>query len=374
MPEIKKVCVITGTRAEYGLLRPLMAEIRDRPDMDLVLVATGMHLSPEFGATVSVIEQDGFTVDAKVDMLISSDQPQGIAKSVGVGTIGFADVYGLLQPDMVVVLGDRYEILAAVQSAYLMHIPVAHIHGGETTLGALDDGIRHAISHMSSIHLPTAEPYRQRLVAMGLPAENIFTISAPGLENLVGDPVINIDGIGARADLDLSSGFFLVTYHPETDTALDQIEALDAMLGALDQFPDLKILLTKSNSDEGGFAINRRLEEYVADKADRCTLFTNMGQDLYLSALRHAACVIGNSSSGIIEAPAVDTPTVNIGDRQKGRLYAESVVSCPAHMVDIGNAIRHTMNADFRNAAKHSSPPYGRPQKISKKIADILSK
>lgn len=370
--KLQSVCIVTGTRAEYGLLRPLMFEIQKCSDMQLQIIATGMHLSPEFGETVTVIEEDGFTVDHRVDMLISSSRAVGVAKSVGVATISFADAYDFLKPDVVVVLGDRYEILSATQSAFLMRIPVAHLHGGETTLGALDDGIRHAISHLSSLHMPTAEPYRQKLIDMGLPPESIFKISAPGLENFMTIEPLSVSQIETAVGLNLSGGYFLLTYHPETNSDQDSVAVLNEILAAIDAFPAQKILLTKSNSDEGGYAINQRLVRYEQENPERCKLFASMGQELYLSSIRHAVAVVGNSSSGIIEAPAVDTPTVNIGDRQKGRLLAQSVIQSGIKKEDMIKAIYRALDTDFLASLGFSSPPYGRPQAVSEEISTIL--
>lgn len=354
-----KICVVTGTRAEYGLLYWLMKEIQTDADFLLQIIVTGMHLSPEFGLTYKCIETDGFTIDEKVEMLLSSDTPVGIAKSIGLGVIGFADALAKLNPDIMVVLGDRYEVLAAVQAALVARIPVAHIHGGETTEGAIDEAIRHAISKMSHLHFVAAEPYRKRVIQLGEQPDTVFNVGAVGLENIRRLPLLDKAHLEQSINLELGSTSFLVTYHPSTLGRVDPRKAMQALLDALDCFPDARIIFTKPNSDTDGRILGQMIDEYAHRNHERVVVFTSMGQLRYLSALRCVSAVIGNSSSGIIEAPASHTPTVNIGDRQTGRLKADSIVDCLETTESISAAISYVLTSKFRDKCKHSVSLYG---------------
>ena len=356
---MRKICVVTGTRAEYGLLYWLMKEIEADPGLQLQVIATGMHLSPEFGLTYRQIEADGFDIDAKVEMLLSSDSPVGIAKSIGLGVIGFADALAALRPDVMVVLGDRYEILAAAQAAMVARIPIAHIHGGETTEGAIDESIRHALTKLSQLHFVAAEPYRRRVLQLGEDPACVFNVGAPGVENLrrlqLMDPKALEDSLG----FDLSSPLFLVTYHPATLGELTPEAAMKALLEALDRFPQARIIFTMPNSDTDGRVIARLIEEYASARPGRAAVYTSLGQVRYLSALKLADAVIGNSSSGIIEAPACHTPTVNVGNRQEGRLKAASVLDCAEDADSIAAAIRRALDPGFRAGIGEGNSLYG---------------
>ncbi|MBS3964066.1 MAG: UDP-N-acetylglucosamine 2-epimerase (hydrolyzing), partial [Methylomonas sp.] len=328
MTVVRKICVVTGSRADYGLLYWLMKDIQADAGLELQLVATGMHLSPEFGSTWQQIAADGFNISHKVEMLLSSDTPVGISKAMGLSLIGFADALAALQPDIVVVLGDRFEIFAAAQAAMNLRIPLAHIHGGELSEGAVDDAIRHALTKLSHLHFTATETYRHRVIQLGEQPERVFNVGAPGLDNIHRLPLLD------RAALEDSIGFrlgaknFLVTFHPvtlEKQTAGEQFEAL---LQALDGFDDAHILFTHSNADADGRAMAGLIEAYRAKHPDRVAVFVSLGSVRYLSAMRHVDAVVGNSSSGIIEAPALGVATVNIGDRQRGRLCANSVIHC----------------------------------------------
>jgi len=367
----RKICVVTGARSEYGLLRWLMHEIQNDPGLILQVVATGMHLSPEFGLTYNVIENDGFTISAKVEMLLSSDSPVGMAKSIGLGILGFTDALERLKPDILVVLGDRYEILAAAQAAMALHIPVAHIHGGEITEGAIDDCIRHAVTKMSHIHFVANEIYRKRVVQLGEQPQKVFNFGAIGLDNI---KKLNLLG---KEEFEQSIGFtmgslnFLVTYHPVTLQLTDPQQPVSALLEALDSFPQAKVIFTKPNSDAVGRTISRMIDQYVAERPERTAAFISLGQLMYLSAIRHVDVVIGNSSSGLIEVPAFKKPTVNIGDRQKGRLKASSVIDCPENKEDIILAINKALSQDFRQNLKHTISPYGEGD-TSSRIVKVL--
>ena len=355
----RKVCVVTGTRAEYGLLYWLMREIKDDPELDLQIIATGMHLSPEFGLTYRVIEEDGFAIDEKVEMLLSSDSPVGITKSLGLGVIGFADALDRLRPNIIVLLGDRYEILAAAQAALIARIPIAHIHGGEATEGSIDEAIRHSITKMAHVHFVAAEPFRNRVMQLGEDPDKVFTVGAPGLDNIVKLKLLN------RSEFESSIGFklgelnFLVTYHPVTLHKEDPRRAVTELFTALDHFPDARIIFTKSNSDTDGRIIGQMIDRYVAERPARAIAVTSLGQLRYISAIKHMDIVIGNSSSGLIEVPFMKKPTINIGDRQRGRLNALSVIDCDETAEQIISAVNKALSPDFLSSLSEVASPYG---------------
>jgi UDP-hydrolysing UDP-N-acetyl-D-glucosamine 2-epimerase len=354
----RKLCVVTGTRAEYGLLYWLMKEIEQDKDLELQILATGMHLAPEFGLTFREIEHDGFRIDAKVEMLLSSDTPVGVAKSIGLGVIGMAEALERLKPDLLILLGDRYEILAAAQAAMTARVPIAHIHGGETTEGAMDEAIRHAVTKMAHLHFVAAEPYRKRVIQMGEHPERVFCYGAPGIDYIKKLNLMTKEQLEESLSFRLGALNFLVTYHPVTLQDSSE-EAVVNLLRALDQFPEAHIIATKPNSDVGGRRIARKLEEYAAARPERVCLAASLGQVRYLSAIRHTDVVIGNSSSGIIEAPLFRKPTVNIGDRQKGRLAGESVIHCRETESDIVAAIRIALSPEFQKTLEKVESLYG---------------
>ena len=355
----RRICIVTGTRAEYGLLHWLMREVQDDPDLELQVVATGMHLSPEFGLTYQEIEDDGFEIDEKVEMLTSSDSPVGIAKSMGLGTIGFADALQRLDPDVLVLLGDRYEILSVAQAALVARIPIAHIHGGEATKGLIDDSIRHALTKLSHYHFVTAQPFRDRVVQMGEHPERVFQVGAPGLDHLERMELMDRDEFEASIDFELGGRSCIVTYHPVTLSESSPAEPFAELLAALDSTADLRIIFTKSNADTEGRVINQMIDEYVQEHGSRACAFTSLGQRRYLSALHHVDAVVGNSSSGMIEAPPVPVPTVNLGDRQGGRLRAPSVIDCKEEESSIRDALDQALSSEFRERIQDVSSPYG---------------
>lgn len=356
-----RVCIVTGTRAEYGLLYWLMKTIEQTPDFTLQVVATAMHLEKAFGHTVDLIRKDGFTVDAEVPMQLSSDKSAAIAKSTGLGMIGLADAFERLKPDVVVLLGDRFETLAAAATAAMMRIPVAHIHGGEISEGSIDDAMRHAITKLSQLHFVAAEPFRRRVIQLGEAPERVFTVGALGVDNLACLTLPDRTALAARLGLDIDRPLFLITYHPATLGDADPLKALAELLGALDEFSDAALVFTAANADAGGRAINERIERYVAGRRGRAVFIASLGQEFYLAAMKAAAVVIGNSSGGLIEAPAAGTPTVNIGIRQKGRPRAASVIDCMEKRADIANAIRRALDPAMRAVIAADQPPYGRP-------------
>lgn len=355
----RKVLVVTGTRAEFGLLSGLMKLLQDDCELELQVLATGMHLSPEFGLTYQQIEEEGFHIDLKVEMLLSSDTPAGIVKSMGIGLIGFADAFQELAPDMIVLLGDRFEALAAAQAALMMRIPIAHIHGGETTVGAVDESIRHSITKMSALHFTASEEFKHRVVQLGENPSRVFVTGAPGIDNISKMQLLPLDDMEARLEMHLRDGFFLVTYHPETLSKGSVEDAVTHLLDALDRFPEKKVVISKANADAAGRTINNLIDRYAQAQPERVRARTSLGQLLYLSCLKACDVVVGNSSSGIIEAPVLKVPTVNIGDRQAGRLRAESIIDCAEDTASIEAAIRSALSPEFKRGLSKVESRYG---------------
>lgn len=361
MPKMKKkqICIVTGSRAEYGLLYWLMKEIQADPEMKLQLVVTGMHLSPEFGLTWKALEQDGFDIDDKVEMLLSSDSPVGIVKSIGLGVIGFADSFARLQPDIVVVLGDRFEILAAAQAAAVMGIRIGHISGGEITEGAIDDAIRHAVTKLSNYHFVAAEEYRRRVIQMGEPPQYVINCGDPGLDNFHRLDLLDRQQLEESLDFSLQGIIFLVTYHPVTISHQSPESSVAELLKALDAFPEARVIMTKPNADAGGRIIAAAMEKYANANAHRVFLTPSLGQLRYLSAMRCCDLLLGNSSSGIVEAPAVGKAVVNVGDRQKGRLKASCIIDCDESADSIIKAIQQALSSDFQAKLADVKSLYG---------------
>lgn len=339
----RKIAVITGSRAEYGLLHWLMHEIKNDSDLELLTLVTCMHLSTEFGMTVNEIEKDGFTIHAKVESLLSSDTGVGVAKSVGLGVIGFADAFAHVKPDLVVLLGDRFEILAAAQAALFAQIPIAHIHGGELSFGAVDEHIRHAITKMANLHFVAAEPYRKRVIQLGESPQTVFNVGAPGLDHLERTPLLSQAELESIWQFSFGKKNFLVTFHPATADPSNVENSANQLLSALDQFPDAKIIFTLSNADEGGRLVSKIVKEYAEKYSERCAAFITLGTQKYLSLLNIVDVVIGNSSSGLIETPLFKKPCVNIGSRQDGRLKAKNVIDCATESKHIVSAIEKAL-------------------------------
>ena len=367
----RKICVVTGTRAEYGLLYWLMKEIEADEELTLQVVVTGQHLSPEFGLTYQTIEADGFSIDAKVEMLLSSDTPTGIAKAMGLGTIGFADAFERLKPDIVVLLGDRYEMLSAAQTAMVMKIPIAHIHGGEATEGLIDEAVRHSISKMSLFHFTSTEEYRQRVIQLGEDPKRVYNFGAIGLDNIKRLSLLKREEFEVSVDFKLQKINFLVTYHPVTLSNTPPQQYVSQLLEALDEFPEVGVIFTQANSDTFGRQINTIINEYVNLHSNRMKFFNSLGQLRYLSAIKYMNAVVGNSSSGILEVPSFRIPTVNIGPRQRGRVMADSVISCNDTKEDIVKALKRALSIDFLESIKDTKSPYGEGG-VSKKIVNIL--
>lgn len=369
----RKICIVTGSRAEYGLLYWLMKEIQRDPDLQLQIIATGMHLSPEFGLTYKKIEEDGFTIDEKVEMLLSSDSPVGIAKSIGLGVIGFADALERQKPDILVVLGDRFEIFAAAQAAMIDRIPIAHIHGGETTEVAIDEAIRHAITKMSHFHFTATELYRRRVIQLGEAPERVINYGAPGLDNINKLKLLDKTSFERSIDFKLGKPSFLVTYHPVTLSDTMPEKAFKEILKAIDHFPQATIIFTKANADTEGRSINYSIDKYMEKNFVRVRVFASMGQLLYLSAIKNTDIIIGNSSSGITEVPSFHKPTVNIGQRQQGRLKAASIIDCEEKAHAIVAAIKKGLSPGFKKILRSSNNPYGNGN-ASLKIKKYLKK
>ena len=354
----RKICVITGTRADYGLLRWVMQGIKDDPDLTLQIIATGMHLSPEFGLTYQAIEQDNFQIDRKVEMLTSSDTVVGISKSMGLGMIGFADALHDLQPDLIVVLGDRFEIFAAVSAALVARIPVAHLHGGETTEGAFDESLRHSITKMSHLHFVAVEVYRQRLIQLGEQPERVFLVGGLGVDNIKRLTLLNSSELEASLGFKFAQKNLLVTFHPvtlETATAADQMAEL---LAALIELKDTKLIFTLPNADTDGRALIKMVEKFV-ERHHNAHAYTSLGQLRYLSCIAQVDGVVGNSSSGLLEVPSFGKGTINIGDRQRGRLQATSVINSVPDRKNIAEAINKLYSADFQVSLSKVRNPYG---------------
>ncbi len=373
MEKKRKICIFTGTRAEYGLLKPLMEEIKKDPDLELQIVASGMHLSPEFGLTYKEIEKDGFTINEKVEMLLSSDSPVGISKSVGLGVIGFTDALGRLKPDITVVLGDRFEALAFAIASYILRIPIAHLYGGEATFGALDEGFRHSITKLAYLHFTSTEAYRKRVIQLGEHPSRVFNVGALGIDNIKKMKLLSKEEVEKRIGRKFKKRNLLITYHPTTLEKNKTEEQFRELLKALDELEDTLLIFTKANADTEGRIINYLIDEYVRKNPHKAVAFTSMGQLLYLSTMKYVDAVVGNSSSGIIEAPSFKIGTINIGDRQKGRIKAESVIDCKPTYEDIKRALKILYSSSFKEKLKRVKNPYG-DGNTAPRIKKILKK
>ncbi|MGY8683036.1 UDP-N-acetylglucosamine 2-epimerase [Bradyrhizobium sp. UFLA05-153] len=368
----RRIAVVTGSRADYGLLRGILTRLKAMNDINLSVVACGMHLVPRFGETWRVIEADGFPIAAKIDLKLDDDRAETVARGTGIGVSGFAEVLAQLRPDILVVLGDRYEILAAAVAATLLNIPIAHVHGGEITAGAFDDAIRHAITKMACLHFVAAEPYRRRVIQMGEQPDFVFNVGAPGLDLADVAPPLTRAELFAKLGIGGPERFLLVTLHPTTARPEADAANVTALIGALADIKDRSFIFTGVNADPGYRTIDDAIRTFIATRSDRAHLFTSLGSERYWSALRLADAVVGNSSSGILEAPAVGVPTINIGDRQKGRLRAASIIDCPADSHFILASLQRIFEGRFQPDPAHL-PPYGRGG-ASEAIAGTLRK
>lgn len=374
---MKKVCIVTGTRAEYGLLKPVIEKIHKTSDLTLQLVVTGMHLSPEFGMTYKEIEADGYPVTEKVEMLLSSDTSVGITKSMAVALMGFGDCFEHLQPDVVVILGDRYEMLMVASAAMVAKIPIAHIHGGEVTEGAMDDAIRHSITKMSHLHFASTEEYRRRIIQLGEEPQSVLYTGALGVENIREEQLLDKAVLEESIGFSIDDNTIIVTYHPVTLEDIPSKVQFKKLLTVIKNNPKLRVIFTKANSDTDGRIINQMIDEFVKENAERCVAFTSLGRVRYLSALQYCVAVVGNSSSGVVEAPSFHIPTVNIGNRQLGRICADTVINCGYEAEEIQDALDKAFSEEFRKQLPNMNNPYektGTSELIVEKIKEMLSK
>ena len=367
---MKTICVVTGTRAEYGLLRWVMEGIQESPLLNLQLVVTGMHLSPEFGLTINEIKNDGFMVDRCVEMLVSSDTPVGITKSIGLGLIGFADAISELEPDMLLVLGDRYEIMAAVVSAMINRVPIAHLHGGEATEGLIDEAIRHSITKMSHLHFVAADEYRRRVIQLGERPSSVFQVGGLGVDNIVNLDLLKRDTLEESLGLHFKEKNLLITFHPVTLDSKSSEDQMVELLAALHELEDTYLIFTMPNSDTDGRVLFKQIGSFVSEHKN-ASVFTSLGQLRYLSCVAQVDAVVGNSSSGLAEVPSFKKATINIGDRQRGRIKAKSVIDCGPDRSAILQAIQNVYLGEFQNDLKSVVNPYGEGG-ASQSIVEIL--
>jgi UDP-hydrolysing UDP-N-acetyl-D-glucosamine 2-epimerase len=368
----RRIAVVSGSRADYGLLRGILTRLKSADDVDLSVIACGMHLAPKFGETWRAIEADGFPIAARIDFQLDDDRAQTVARGTGIGLAGFADALPTLAPDVLLLLGDRFEILSAAVAATLLNIPIAHIHGGEVTAGAFDDAIRHAITKMACLHFVAAEPYRHRVIQMGENPDFVFNVGAPGLDLSDTTSAIGRAELLSQLGLNGPSRFLLITLHPTTARPDTDAANVAALLGALAEVDDRSFIFTGVNADPGYRAIDEAIRDFVAARPQQARLFASLGSERYWAALHLADAVVGNSSSGIVEAPAAGVPSINIGDRQLGRLRAASIIDCPADPAAIGTALRTILEGRFR-VDPQAQLPYGRGG-ASEKIAGTLRK
>lgn len=368
----RKICVVTGSRAEYGLLRWVMEGIRKTRGLELQVIVTGMHLSPEFGLTYREIEKDGFRIDRKLEMLLSSDTPVGVTKSMGLGMIGFADALVELKPDLMLLLGDRYEIFVAASAAMIASIPIAHLHGGESTEGAFDEAIRHSITKMSHLHFVAAEEYRQRVIQLGEEPDRVFLVGGLGVDSILKLKLLNRVALEAALDFKLGKKNLLITFHSvtlEQGTAVNQMVEL---LSALDALEDTHLIFTMPNADTEGRVLFQMIEDFIAQRP-HAKAYTSLGQLNYLSMIAQIDAVVGNSSSGLAEVPSFKKATINIGDRQRGRLKAASVIDCAPNRQSIAAALGRLYSADFQAMLSQVRNPYGEGG-ASEKVVNALKK
>lgn len=354
----RKICVVTATRAEYGLLKPLIQKIKDDDSLELQIIATGAHLSPEFGLTYQLIENDGFSISEKVEMLMSSDTPTGIVKTMGVCMISIADSFNRLKPDMIVVLGDRYEMLSVVSAATIFKIPIAHLHGGEVTEGAYDDAVRHSITKMSHLHFASTDEYRRRIIQMGEQPEDVFHVGAIGLDNIKTLNLLNKEDLERVLEIKFNKYNYQITFHPETLGNSSSQEQFQVLLNSINKEENSFFVFTKANADTDGRVINQMIDEYVSKNPKKAKAFHSLGNLKFLSLVKHCDAIVGNSSSGIIEAPSLHTATINIGDRQKGREQANSIINVKCLESEISEAFNKIKDFEFQLSLNDIDNPY----------------
>jgi len=369
---MKKICVVTGSRAEYGLLRWVMEGIHKSNLLDLKVIVTGMHLLPEFGNTVNIIKKDGFCIDKKIEIVLSADTPIGISKSMGLGLIGFADALYEIKPDLLLILGDRYEILAAANAALLARIPIAHLHGGESTEGLIDEAIRHSITKMSHLHFVATETYKNRVIQLGEHPDTVFNVGGLGIDNFLKIELLKKDKLEKEMNYKFKERNLLITFHPVTlENNTTQIQ-MNELLEALSSFNDIGLIFTLPNADTHGRIIFEMIKDFCKNNSNY-KYFKSLGQQNYLSCIKYVDAVVGNSSSGLIEAPHLKKPTINIGDRQRGRIQAKSIINCKPKKHSIINALKKAYSDNFQMHIKNTKNPYGQGG-ASNKIVNIIEK
>ncbi len=370
---MRKICVVTGSRAEYGLLQKVMEEFNNSIDIQLQIIVTGMHLSPEFGLTFKRIEEDGFVIERKLEIILSADTPSAISKSMGLALISFADAYEQLKPDILLILGDRYEIFAAASAAMIARIPIAHIAGGETTKGAFDESIRHSITKMSWWHFVQADEYKRRVIQMGEDPTRVFNVGGLGVDRIKKTKLLSKKKLSEKTKINFFKKNLIITYHPETLENKKSKEQFTSLLNILNEFKDIYLIFTMPNSDTDGRIIGRLINDFVLKNSERSIVFTSLGSLYYLSTLQFVDGIVGNSSSGILEAPYFKIGTINIGDRQTGRLKSKSVIDCSCSVESIRNSLIKLYSNKFKKDIQETKNPYGNGG-ASKKIINILKK
>ncbi|PKM67426.1 MAG: UDP-N-acetylglucosamine 2-epimerase (hydrolyzing) [Firmicutes bacterium HGW-Firmicutes-2] len=366
------ISILTANRSEYGLLKPIIIKLNTVNEFDVRIVVTGAHLSPEFGLTYQEIEKDGFIIDEKIEILLSSDTSSSISKSMGLAMISFADYFYKLDPDLLIVLGDRYETLAVASTAMIQRIPIAHLYGGETTEGAIDESIRHAITKLSYLHFTSSEEHRKRVIQLGEHPKRVFNVGAIGIENILNEKMLLKEQLGEELQIALSNPYAVVTFHPVTLENNSSEKQIKSLLEVCKEYKDYNFIFTKANADAEGSIINLYIDKYSKENSN-IIAFTSLGMVKYLSAIKYSSMVIGNSSSGLVEAPSFGVPTINIGDRQKGRLQASSVINCEPTLRSIRQAIELAISNDFIDKAKNTVNPYGDGD-TSNKVVGVIKR
>ena len=372
----KTIGVLTATRAEFGLLKPLIINLMNEDFCDVKVLVTGAHLSPIFGNTYKEIEESNIPIEVKIECLTDGDSPRAISDNMALALTGFAKYFEENKLDLLIVLGDRYETLAVCIAAMNAEIPIAHIHGGEATEGLIDEAIRHSITKMSHLHFPCTEVYRNRIIQMGEQPEYVFNVGALAVENINKTDFVSSEELGHELGIDLNRPYAVVTFHPVTLEENSGVTQFDNLLDALSEYSNMSFIITKANADAGGRHINNRIDVFAQGHSNVAAV-TSLGVRRYLSAVKNSAVVIGNSSSGIIEAPCLHVPTVNIGDRQKGRLMPDSVICCGTDKREIICAIDRAISEDFRNLVNNMTNPFGEgatSESITKIIRSVFDK
>lgn len=367
----RHICAVSGSRADYGLLRWMLKEIHDDSGLELHLVVTGSHLLAEYGSSIDEIEADRIPISGRIDVIDPIDSAQGVARSIGAGVTRFSEIFPKLNPDVLLLLGDRYEIFAAAVAATALHIPIAHCHGGESTEGAIDEVLRHSITKMSHLHFTATDEYRNRVIQLGEHPERVFNVGSFGVETIDRLPRLTQSQLETKLKLDLSQKTLLVTYHPETHSLEDSEKTLTNLFNCLNKLNQVKVIFTLSNADEGGRVINELVHEYVAANPGKASVFANLGQEVLFSLIENVDGIVGNSSSGIIEAPSLQVGTLNIGDRQKGRIRADSIIDCSGSADEIARGLEMLFSRDFKDRVTRARNPY-EGERPSKKVRSIL--